>query len=353
MSQPPLETGHRLKGADRKTRDVLIDIGHYAKTREPILILGETGTGKEIVAQEIHDQSPRRDKPFIPVNCSELSEELASSELFGHERGAYTGATKDRPGLAKTANTGTLFLDEFGELPLTVQARLLRFIQDNTVRAQGADKTEILNVRVIAATNRDVEQESQHGRFRYDLIRRFQKIIRLAPLRERPADIEPLVLEFIQRHAGKEGMNPHAKSIRGDALELLKRHSWPDNARGLEHAVKDALIRTYAEPVECLGPEHFHLSDLLHANHFSAAKAASEGVKQLAEHVLTELIDERIEPVQIRQLAKAFQETSFEFQLAQAFLRRFSGQEAERMATKLFTYTSAEAVRRYARSCSE
>jgi hypothetical protein len=105
--------------------------------------------------------------------------------------------------------------------------------------------------------------------------------------------------------------------------------------------------------VECLGPEHFHLSDLLHANHFSAAKAASEGVKQLAEHVLTELIDERIEPVQIRQLAKAFQETSFEFQLAQAFLRRFSGQEAERMATKLFTYTSAEAVRRYARSCSE
>jgi DNA-binding NtrC family response regulator len=353
MSYPPLETGHRVKGADRKTQDVLIDIGYYAKTREPILILGETGTGKEVFAQEIHEQSPRRDKPFIPVNCSELSPELASSELFGHERGAYTGAIKDRPGLAKTADTGTLFLDEFGELPLIVQARLLRFIQDNTVRAQGADKTETLNVRIIAATNRDVEQEALQGRFRYDLINRFQKIIRVAPLRERPADIEPLVHEFIKRHAGKEGMNPHAKTIRGEALELLKSYSWPDNARGLEHAVKDALIKTYADPVECLGPEHFQLSDVPRLNHSSAAKVASEGVKQLAEHLLTELIDEKIEPVQIRPLAKSFQETSLEFQLAQAFLRRFSGQEAERMANKLFTYTSAEAVRRYIRGFSE
>ncbi|MDY7226811.1 sigma-54-dependent transcriptional regulator [Hyalangium rubrum] len=342
-----------LKGEDPRTHELFRDLCRYARTREPILILGETGTGKEIVAQEIHAQSHRRDKHFQPVNCAGLAHDLAGSELFGHEKGAFTGAGRKRPGLIREADGGTLFLDEFGDLPQSVQVMLLRFLQDSSIRGTGADKTETLNVRIIAATNRDIEGEAQTGNFRRDLIARFQKILRLAPLRERPGDIHSLALAFIQKHAGQEGMNPSAHSLSLAALNLLGSQRWPDNVRQLERAIKDALITTYDQAPACLDIHHFsnlqeHPSSKDSAVD-SASHEATNALQHLAESILSGLCSGDLQPEKLPLLADRFFVLPLEHYLAQAFLKRFSGKSAEEMADKLFTYKSAEAVRRFLR----
>jgi len=222
-------------------RAVLRTIEQVAPTDATALILGETGTGKELVARAIHDRSPRRDRPLVKVNCAAISAGLVESELFGHVRGAFTGALDHRDGRFKIADGGTIFLDEVGELPLETQVKLLRILQEQEFEPVGSSKTLKVNVRVIAATNRDLAAEVQGGRFRSDLFYRLNVFpIRVPPLRDRVEDIGPLVLYFVQQSAKKFGKP--VTQVADDALRRLKAYAWPGNVRELQNVVERAVV---------------------------------------------------------------------------------------------------------------
>lgn len=202
-----------------------------------VLITGESGTGKELVARGIHEHSPRRDRPFLPINCGAIPEQLLESELFGHEKGAFTGAVEARRGLFEEAEKGTLFLDEMGELPLGLQVKLNRALQERAIRRVGGTREHKFDVRIIAATNLDVEAEVEAGRFREDLFYRVNVFpIRVPPLRERPGDIPLLARSFLERHTS-EGID----GFSAEALDELMRRTWPGNVRELENAVERAV----------------------------------------------------------------------------------------------------------------
>jgi len=223
-----------------------------ARFGEPVLLLGETGTGKTMVARRIHAMSGRRDGPFIEVNCSAISSGLAESELFGHERGAFTGADKARSGKFRAAQGGTLFLDELGDLPLDMQAKLLKAIEDREVTPVGADRPVKVDARLIAATNRDLAELVRSGRFRADLYERLKVVVlKLPPLRERREDIRPLALRFLGEWNELYG---EGRFLTEDALELLEAYSWPGNVRELGNALKSAAC-SFAS--KALGPECF------------------------------------------------------------------------------------------------
>ena len=210
-------------------------VGRVAATNLPVLITGESGTGKEIVARAIHRRSPRADKPFVAVNCGAIPSELIESELFGHVRGSFTGATVDRKGLWLEADGGTVFLDEITETSLAFQVKLLRALQEGEIRRVGSNYTQRVNVRVIAATNRDAEQEMRAGRFRQDLLYRLNAVtLHLPPLRERPEDIVPLAKFFVERMTPADGP---PISFSREALQLLQSYDWPGNIRELENAI--------------------------------------------------------------------------------------------------------------------
>jgi two-component system NtrC family response regulator len=226
-----------------------------ANSNSSVLIRGETGVGKEIVARAIHCASPRRDHPFVAVNCSALNEHLLESELFGHERGAFTGAIAARVGRFEGAAGGTLFLDEIGDLPPTVQVKLLRAIQDKTIERVGSNKTIVVDVRLIAATHRDLADEMAKGHFREDLYYRLNVVtIWVPPLRERRDDIPVLAQHFLrvctaERHRNIKGFTP-------EALDILVRYSYPGNVRELENAVERAVLLTRTEYIQsCDLPE--------------------------------------------------------------------------------------------------
>ncbi len=203
-----------------------------------VLIQAESGTGKELTARALHSTSPRGDGPFVPVDCGALPEGIIESELFGYERGAFTGAVRASVGLFRSANGGTLFLDEIGELPISLQARLLRVIQEREVRPLGATESIPVDVRLIAATNRDLAEEVRRGGFRSDLFYRLRVVsIELPPLRERPEDIPELVKLFLSR-APKDSP---VKGIEPDALQALVDNPWPGNIRELENCIEAAL----------------------------------------------------------------------------------------------------------------
>lgn len=212
-----------------------------APTEATVLVTGESGTGKELVARALHGASARADKPLVTVNCAALAETLLESELFGHEKGAFTGADRRREGRFVQANGGTLFLDEIGEMPLQLQAKLLRALQQGEIQRVGSDTPITVDVRVIAATNRDLRQEVQEKRFREDLYFRLNVIsIEVPPLRRRGEDIPLLAAYFLQRFAER-----NRKSIKGfspQAMDSLLRYSWPGNVRELENAVERAVI---------------------------------------------------------------------------------------------------------------
>jgi two-component system response regulator HydG len=210
-----------------------------ASKRCPVLITGESGTGKELVARAIHAQGPWRERPFVPVDCGALTPSLIESELFGHVRGAYTGATQDRPGLLRTAADGAIFLDEIGELPLELQAKLLRVLQESEFRPVGSDARIPLRARVIAATNRNLEEAIGQKTFRGDLFYRLNVLsVQVPPLRDRKEDIAGLVQYFIARHGEAEG---HIAGIAPEAVECLQNHEWPGNVRELENLVHRVL----------------------------------------------------------------------------------------------------------------
>jgi transcriptional regulator with PAS, ATPase and Fis domain len=204
-------------------------------------VSGESGTGKEFVVRMIHDQSRRASGPFISVNCAALTETLLESELFGHVRGAFTGAVRDKAGLFEVASNGTLFLDEVGEVAPTIQAKLLRALQEREIRRVGAERTIKVNTRVVAATNRDLQAAIAAGTFREDLYFRLGAFVLSVPsLRNRREDVAPMVHEFVRRAATRMGKD--VRTVSADAMALLIRYSWPGNVRELEHAIERAVI---------------------------------------------------------------------------------------------------------------
>jgi DNA-binding NtrC family response regulator len=219
--------------AIRAVLDVLL---LAAPTDATVLVEGETGTGKELVAQALHRLSRRPGGPFVPVNCAALPESLLESELFGHTRGAFTGATETRQGRFRQADGGTLFLDEIGEMPLGVQAKLLRVLQERMVQPLGSDKAHPVDVRVIAASNRNLEALVAEGKFRADLFYRLDIVpLRLPPLRERAEDVAQLAVHFLRLRGGARRFTP-------SAIEALSRYSWPGNVRELENLVERLTV---------------------------------------------------------------------------------------------------------------
>ena len=224
-------------------------IGKIAGNIHPVLILGESGTGKELVARAIHYSGPRQDRPFVPVDCGTLVPTLMESELFGYERGAFTGAERSKEGLLRIAEGGTAFLDEIGELSLELQAKLLRALQEKEIRPIGSTRRIRIDVRVIAATNRKLEDEVRFGRFRKDLYFRLNVVtLKLPPLRERIDDLEDLIDTFLDRIAKNSGQP--RKPISRDALRLLKTYSWPGNVRELENFVERAVALSSGKMLE-------------------------------------------------------------------------------------------------------
>jgi DNA-binding NtrC family response regulator len=243
-------------GKSQGMRRVFQLIEQLAKVDSTVLIEGETGTGKELVARAIHQLSGRRDGPFLALNCGGLSEELAASQLFGHRRGAFTGAVDDRQGLFEAAGGGTLFMDEIGELPLRVQTTLLRVLEENAVLPLGESKLHPVDIRVLAATHRNLAQEAVQSRFRQDLLYRIRVArISLPALRDRREDLPLLVRSFLAQHRASTGRQVDA--ISDEAMAVIVAHGWPGNVRELRNALEFAVIRASGSIVqpEDLPPE--------------------------------------------------------------------------------------------------
>jgi DNA-binding NtrC family response regulator len=263
-----------MVGSSPKMIALYKEIARVAPTRSTVLILGESGTGKELVARAIHQNSPRRDKPFVAVNCGALTESLLEAELFGHTKGSFTGATGDRRGLWEEAEGGTLFLDEIGETSPSMQVKLLRALQEGEIRRVGSTNSRKVDARIIAATNRHLEEEVKNGNFREDLFYRLSVVtLQVPPLRERPTDISILVEKFLskaRKNVGKENLR-----FSAEALKTLQMYEWKGNVRELEAAVEYAALRARGNeilnedlPVKLLSDEfkqqaaRFHLSQL-------------------------------------------------------------------------------------------
>jgi two-component system, NtrC family, response regulator PilR len=239
----------RLIGKSPPMQQVFELCRKVAPTRANVLVLGESGTGKELVARAVHHLSPRAKAPLVAVHCAAIPETLLESELFGYVKGAFTGALSDKPGLFETATGGTLFLDEIGELPPSLQVKLLRSLQERVVKPVGSVHEREVDVRVIAASNRDLEEEVAHGRFRQDLFYRLNVIpIRLPPLRERRADIPLLCEHFLRRFAAELGRHPPA--ITPAAMAALCAHDWPGNVRQLENVIERAVTLESRDRIE-------------------------------------------------------------------------------------------------------
>ncbi|MBC6905751.1 sigma-54-dependent Fis family transcriptional regulator [Saccharophagus sp. K07] len=228
-------------GSSPQMKELYAKIRKVAPTNATVLVNGETGTGKELVARALHHESPRADKPLISVNCAAIPETLIEAELFGHEKGAFTGAASNREGLVAAADGGTLFLDEIGELPLEAQARLLRVLQEGEVRPIGSVESRKVDVRLVAATHRDLGKLSREGKFREDLYFRINVVqLKLPPLRERGKDILTLAETFVRRYC--EELKKPQLVLSPEAIQAITTYTWPGNIRELENAIQRAVI---------------------------------------------------------------------------------------------------------------
>ncbi len=247
-------------------------IRKVAPSQAPVLLLGESGTGKEMAALSIHRRSPRKGGPFVPINCNAIPENLLESELFGHEKGAFTGADRERKGLIETAAGGTLFLDEIGELPPPIQVKLLRFLQEQTFQRVGGRQTLQADVRMVAATNADLKQRIVKGEFREDLYFRLAVVvIHLPPLRAREEDVVLIAETFLKRSAAVNGKA--GQSFSPEALRVLARHPWPGNVRELQNRVQRAVIMADDKRI---GVEDLELAEAAGALPFTTLKEARE-----------------------------------------------------------------------------
>jgi DNA-binding NtrC family response regulator len=238
-----------MVGTGPAMRRVFDVVSRVAETDLGVLVRGESGTGKELVAQAIHEASPRRSRPFVAVNCAAMAAELVESELFGHEKGAFTGAESRRIGRFEAAGAGTIFLDEIGDMPLPTQAKVLRVLESRTLERVGSTTPIRTEARVIAATHRDLEADVREGRFREDLYYRLRVVeIVVPPLRERAEDVPALALLFAERLAQRMGRPP--RPFSPGALGALSRHGWPGNVRELRHAVEQAAVLAAGESIE-------------------------------------------------------------------------------------------------------
>ncbi|MCX7203473.1 MAG: PEP-CTERM-box response regulator transcription factor [Burkholderiales bacterium] len=223
-------------------------IERLAPTQATVLLLGESGTGKEVLARALHTGSPRQDKRFVAINCAAIPDALLESELFGYEKGAFTGAAKTTPGKIETADNGTLFLDEIGDLPMPLQAKLLRFLQERVIERVGGRQEIPVDVRVVCATHRNLRERITEGAFREDLFYRLtEMIVNIPPLRERAGDSDLLAHAFVQRFASANGREKLI--LRDDALDAIAHHTWPGNVRELENAIKRAVIMADGESI--------------------------------------------------------------------------------------------------------
>lgn len=284
-----------ILGRSPAITSMLSMIRTVAPTEATVLITGESGTGKELVARALHAQSLRKDEPLVTVNCAALAETLLESELFGHEKGAFTGADKRREGRFKQADRGTLFLDEIGEMPIGVQAKLLRALQQGEIQRVGSDKSEHVDVRVIAATNRDLRKEVEERRFREDLYFRLNVIsLEVPPLRLRKEDIPLLAAHFLSHYAERNHKN--VKGFSAQCMDMLLHYDWPGNVRELQNAVERAVILCTGEYVT--GPE-------LPVN---IAKLAAEAMPKSTE-VSSSLAGLPLEEVERRAIEETLRET--------------------------------------------
>ncbi len=242
------DTFEGILGTNLRMQTVFDTIRKVAPSSAPVLILGESGTGKEMVAQAIHHKSPRKNEPFIAINCSAIPESLMESELFGHEKGAFTGAHQMRKGRIESAHGGTLFLDEIGEIPLSIQVKLLRFLQEQRLERVGGRQEITVDVRIVSATNANLKKGMQQGTFREDLFYRIAVVqLLLPPLRERDEDITFLAQSFLQRiclEIGKTGL-----TFGSDALRVIRQYPWPGNVRELQNRVRRAAIMSEGKRV--------------------------------------------------------------------------------------------------------
>ncbi|AJE04397.1 sigma-54-dependent transcriptional regulator [Geobacter pickeringii] len=236
-------------GAHPKMKEVYRVITKIAPTNSTVLIYGESGTGKELVASAIHDGSPRKEKPFFAINCAAIPETLMESELFGHEKGAFTGASSREIGIFEAADGGTVFLDEIGEMSVAMQAKLLRAIQTKEIRRVGGKVNVPVDVRILSATNRELEAEIRRGGFREDLFYRLNVIrINLPPLRERGSDIATLADFFVRKYSSQSGIG--VKGISRPALKLVMNYSWPGNVRQLESVIERGVLMAESDQIE-------------------------------------------------------------------------------------------------------
>lgn len=275
-----LDSFEGMLGTSPKIQEIFSEIRKVATTDIPVLVLGESGTGKELVAHAIHQRSSRKGRPFVVINCSAIPESLLESELFGHEKGAFTGAHIQRKGRFETAQGGTLFLDEIGELSLTLQVKLLRFLQEQKIERIGGREEIFVDARVLAASNRDLKQSVQEGRFREDLYYRLGVVsISLPPLREREGDILLLATTLLQRYA-----HENKRKITGftpQAIRAIETYHWPGNIRELENRIKRAVIM--AEGAK-LTPQDLELVS-------PYAKYGGGGLKEAREALERDLIE--------------------------------------------------------------
>jgi DNA-binding NtrC family response regulator len=279
-------SGFALLGNSRRMQEVYKTIGRIAATAVTVLIRGATGTGKELVARAIYQHSDRAEKPFIAVNCAAIPKDLLESELFGHERGAFTGALHRRIGRFEQANGGTIFLDEIGDLPPDTQAKLLRVLEERSFTRVGGNETIRIDVRVRAATHRDLETALKENEFREDLFYRLSVVtLQLPPLRDRTEDIPELVRFFIRKYGAE--MDLESPSIQPEAIALLQQQNWPGNVRELENSVREALLvarpfgisRSHVEQVLSRKVRRPVGADQTHASYIAALLArAQEGV---------------------------------------------------------------------------
>ncbi|MCK9226841.1 MAG: sigma 54-interacting transcriptional regulator [Syntrophorhabdaceae bacterium] len=276
-------------GHSKVMQDVFALVSQVADSRTTVLITGETGTGKELIAQAIHMNSSRRKAPFVQVNCAAIPDTLIESELFGHEKGAFTGALHQRRGRFEEANNGTIFLDEVGELSAAAQMKLLRVLQEKRFQPLGSSRVVTVNVRIIAATNRDLEQDIQAERFRADLYYRLNVFpIYMPPLRERGSDIILLADHFVLKYAKEMGKD--VKNISSAAIEAFLAHKWPGNVRELENCIERAVLLTNTDTVDIM-----HLPPSLQVRSTNGGKKNAGKLSTLVETQEKALIIDMLE----------------------------------------------------------